>query len=171
MQNVVGFMVAKFMPQDETVVPSTPPLNNDNVQTVPLDSSSNSIEKKTKPVGVTNNNQIPGNYNNNKIMKMKPACLWQQGTVMDLELIITDSPSIPSGWPELTTPDINNGELIAIDSSSKKIKSKETILGTWSQEGLVLGGESFDGKPDTRHSIMTLLSSNTNQTMNYRNTT
>lgn len=84
MQNVVGFMVAKFMPQDETAVPSTPPLNNDNVQTVPLDTSS-SVEKKkkTKPVGVT------GNYNN-KIMKMKPACLWQQGTVMDLDLIITD---------------------------------------------------------------------------------
>lgn len=67
----------------------------------------------------------------------------------------------------MTTPDIHNGELIAIESSSKK----ETILGTWKQEGLVLGGESFDGKPDTRHSIMTLLSSNTNQTMNYRNTT
>ena len=175
MQNVVGFMVAKFMPQDENVVPSTPPLTNDNVQTVPLDSSSSTVDiekKKTKPVGVTNNNKIPGNYNNNKIMKMKPACLWQQGTVMDLELIITDSSTIPSGWPELTTPDINNGELIATESSSKKSKSKESIiLGTWSQEGLVLGGESYDGKPDTRHSIMTLLSSNTNQTMNYRNTT
>lgn len=177
MQHVVGFMVTKFMPHDSnTVVPSTPPLNNDNVQTaVPLDSSSDNVDiekKKTKPVGVTTNNKISGNYNNNnKIMKMKPACLWQQGTIMDLDLIITDSPSIPSGWPELTTPDVNNGELIATESVNKKSKSKETILGTWKQEGLVLGGESHDGKPDTRHSIMTLLSSNTNQTMNYRNTT
>ena len=167
MQNVAGVLVNKFMPQEDSNNNNVQkvPNNNDNVQTVPdVDSKAAIDTKKTKPIGVTENNYQ--NWGN----KLKPSCLWQMGTHFDLDVLITDSATVPDGWPGLTTPDnVNdNGEnILAIESSKKK---KGTILATWHQEDLILGGLS-NGQPDTRNSFMSFLSSNSNQEMNHRNAT
>ena len=164
MQNVAGVLVNKFMPREDNNVQKVP--NNDitnNVQTVPVDNKAAIDKKKTKPLGVTDNNH---NWGNNKL---KPACLWQIGTHFDLDVLITDSATVPDGWPGLTTPDINdNGDnILAIESSKKK----GTILASWHQEDLILGGLSNE-QPDTIHSFMSFIgSSNANQEMNHRNTT
>ena len=100
------------------------------------------------------------------MMKAKPACLWQLGTMMDLDVLITDSHNVPNGWTSLTNPPDDN--ILAKDLPWKK--GGGNILASWQQDGLILGGVS-DGL-DTCHAIRSFISvSDTDQEMNYRNTT
>ena len=116
-----------------------------NIDNVDIDN------KKTKPIGVTTNNN---NNNRGNRMMLKPACLWQQGTVMDLDVLITDSPYMPDGWPALTTLLEEDGDMISMESPKKKDTHK--TLASWHQDGLVLGGE-FSSGPDTRSGFSSFL--------------
>ncbi|KAL7536190.1 hypothetical protein ACHAXR_006969 [Thalassiosira sp. AJA248-18] len=158
MQNVVGSVMTKFMPPENTDVPKAPSsISSNNI----VDGNDIAVDitdrKKGKPIGAATDNV----WNNNAKL-MKPACLWQQGTVMDLDVLITDSPNAPHGWPSLTTPIDDD---LAKDTPSKK---GGTILASWQQEELVLGGVS-DGPAIS--GIMSFIKSNANQDMNHRNTT
>lgn len=163
-QSLFGMAKEKFMPQQQSNmlradVPKSGGGEFGNIDNVDIDN------KKTKPIGVTTNNN---NNNRGNRMMLKPACLWQQGTVMDLDVLITDSPYMPDGWPALTTLLEEDGDMISMESPKKKDTHK--TLASWHQDGLVLGGE-FSSGPDTRSGFSSFLSSNANQDMNHRNTT
>ena len=160
-QNMVGFMVQKFM----TPPPSSQPSFN-NV------------------VGKTNANSGGMMQNHRPYHRGKPACLWEQGTVMDLDVVISDSPTLPRGW-RLTSPAAekelrpdSTDHQDALESRANPRRTKVTLskqqentpLATWRQENLILGGMQFRNGHATP-SIMNLFSSNKNQEMNHRNTT
>lgn len=138
-----------------------------------VDSDATTIGQQKKPLGATTNNN-----NNNPIDKkkftaqdvkkmhkqMKPSCLWQQGTMMDLDVILSDSSDVPTGWPALTT--IKNEH----DDTNANNNNKATILASWTQQNLILGGTPHD--PNSKASFLSvMMGSHTNQEMNRRNTT
>ncbi len=117
-----------------------------------------------KPLGVTVPANVGGGASSKKVHK--PMCLWQPGTFMDLDVLITDSPNAPSSWPSLTTPEND-----LVDYTDKGNAGRGIILAEWHERDLILGGAS-DSK--TKHSSPFLSifgSSNADQTMNHRNTT
>jgi len=184
---------------------------NLNDQTIPATSNDmkHDQQKISKPRGVGNEGSH-NSKNNNNMMKRggKPSCIWDLGTVMDLDVIVSDSPNVPDGWPSLTTS-VASSEMKSNHGANKNTndsadaagvnprrtkvklpsadgtksssnngrndhsgsKSKETILASWHQEGLVLGG-AFNGvKPQSVSILSTLFPSDSNQEMNYRNGT
>ncbi len=152
LQNLAGLVTTKFMPSQ----------NSNNVRD---DNIISPNHQQGKPIGVTMP-QIP------------PACLWKPGTVMDLSVLITDSPDVPIKWPSLiakktTTAIQNDSEDDATNDSSS---SSGNILASWQQDGLTLGGVvSNDGggpKKANKPSILSAyLSSNADQSTNHRNAT
>lgn len=160
-QNMVGYVVQKLMVPPQS---SQPSFNN--------------------VVGKTNVNSGAMMQNHRPYHRGKPACLWEQGTVMDLDVVISDSSTPPRGW-RLTSPaaekkqrpDSTNHQ-DALDSRANPRRTKVTLskqqestpLATWRQENLILGGIQFENGHATP-SIMNLFSSNKNQEMNHRNTT
>ncbi len=84
--------------------------NNANLNDQTIAATSNDIQNNkqqiTKPRGAGNEG-LHSYKNNNNMMKRggKPSCLWDLGTVMDLDVVISDSPNVPDGWPSLTTLD------------------------------------------------------------------
>lgn len=167
MQNVMGMLVAQFNPRPENgnVVgdPASPSdYDGARARDFALDGEDDAAARtKMKPVGASEKS----NYNANQHlggpgMKLKPACLWTLGTVMDLDVLITDSPRVPDGWPALTTP-------IEDDESAPKGGGK--TLASWRQEGLIYGGIAHEA--DSPPGVMSFFSSNANQAMNHRNAT
>lgn len=170
MQNVVGPMIAKFTHQGASDSPAFPPsaLKDD------FAGGDGQREREAgKPLGATPGAGGTAGATNDKKKPWemdlksatKPSCLWLPGTVMDLEVIISDSSRVPNGWPELTTPPEEKGS----DEPSQSSKRGGTVLASWKQNDLILGGELIG--PDNRPAILSFLSSNANNTMNYRNTT
>ncbi|EJK77984.1 hypothetical protein THAOC_00145, partial [Thalassiosira oceanica] len=95
-QNATELAKTKFMPPrdaDTAASPLSDPVG------VSSDTGAAAAERQQhqqlKPKGVTSDRGGP--------VKPKPKCLWDVGTTMDLDVIITDSPGSPEGW-ELTTP-------------------------------------------------------------------
>ena len=82
-----------------------------------------------KPIGVTDlrHRNAPA----------KPTCLWPAGTVMDLDVAITDAPRGPPGWPPLTTTPAEGGA--GREDDGARDRREGTVLATWRQEGLILG--------------------------------
>jgi hypothetical protein len=123
---------------------------------------------KGKPLGVT-----PSNFAEKRTKPHKPACLWQPGTVMDLDVLITDSPNAPSSWPPLTTPapgdDAPNYDGVGYGGGS--------VLAEWHERDLIFGGIPPDGSDGGKSSssispfFSQFGSSNADQTMNRRNAT
>jgi hypothetical protein len=107
----------------------------------------------------------------------KPTCLWPQGTVMDLDVIITDSSIPPNGWT-LTTP-TNNDHSNSQNTEPKanprrtKVSLKQTKdtkpLASWRQENLILGG--LPSHHSKTPSIFSAFGSSSHQEMNFRNAT
>ena len=178
-QSVVGSLVAKFSPTENNNVPKAPSslsnndiFDGDIVSNGEIDAAVDATgRQKRKPLGATDKSnydkdmRINMNTRNKNMKRPKPSCIWELGTVMDLDVLITDSPLVPNGWPSLTTP-IDDDDDLANDKPSKK---GGNVLASWQQEGLVLGGVSDE--TDKRHAIMSFLSSNADQAMNHRNTT
>jgi len=156
MQTVVGSAMTKFMPPEKNIPDPPSPLSKADEFDATNDGA---VEREKKPLGAT--------MNRDNIIKVKPSCLWQLGTVMDLDVAITDYPNVPVGWPPLTTS--IEEDLAKNDSSSSTNEGNNVILASWHQEGLVLGGISDE--PDNRPSFLSILSSNGNQEMNKRNGT
>ena len=170
--SLAGTIVSKFV---------TPPNNNNNhasnnnIPAAATSGSNNEAVQQMKPIGVGNpsNDKINNlqQFNNNagakKRNKMaRPTSLWQQGTMMDLDVVISDTPNVPDGWPELTTKDNNDDENNDYSNNS----NKETILASWTQQDLILGGKPHD--PHAKASFLsTMMGSHTDQEMNRRNTT
>lgn len=161
LQNMVGYVVQKLIMPPQS---SQPSLNN--------------------VVGKTNVNSGGVMQNHRPYHRGKPACLWEQGTVMDLDVVISDSSTPPRGW-QLTSPAAERKQRTdstnhqdALESGANPRRTKVTLskqqdstpLATWRQENLILGGIQFENHHATP-SIMNLFSSNKNQEMNHRNTT
>lgn len=187
--------------------------NLGNLNDPTVAATSNDIEhnkqKISKPLGVGNNG-LHKNKNTNNMMKRggKPSCVWDLGTVMDLDVVVSDSPNVPDGWPSLTTSDDSSetknnhhdnkntndsADATGVNPRRTKVKLpsadgtksssnngrndhsgskfKETILASWHQEGLVLGGTFNGAKPQSVSILSTLFPSDSNQEMNYRNET
>eukprot|EP00804_Cyclotella_cryptica_P008780 CCRYP_015647-RB/>CCRYP_015647-RB protein AED:0.07 eAED:0.07 QI:143/0.85/0.75/1/1/1/8/1476/721 len=160
-QNIVGSMVQKFMVPPP---PSQPSFNN--------------------AIGKTNTNSVAMMQNHRPYQHGKPSCLWEQGTVMDLDVVISDSSTPPRGW-RLTSPAAEKERRAdaadhqdALEGRANPRRTKVTLskqhenapLATWRQENLILGGiQSKHGH--AAPSIMNLFSSSNNQEMNHRNTT
>ncbi|KAL3809667.1 hypothetical protein ACHAXA_004218 [Cyclostephanos tholiformis] len=168
MQNMMA-LVANFRPP-----PPPPPSSSDGG--LPITDqfmfpdaikATDTTNKKAKPLGAT----VPANAGDGaasvgRMKPYKPMCLWQPGTYMDLDVLITDSPNSPSSWPPLTTPDIN-----VVDYSDKGNAGKGIILVEWHERDLILGGVS-DSKTKYSSPFFSLFGySNADQTMNYRNAT
>lgn len=92
MQTVVGSAMTKFMPPEKNIPDPPSPLSKADEFDATNDGA---VEREKKPLGAT--------MNRDNIIKVKPSCLWQLGTVMDLDVAITDYPNVPVGWPPLTT--------------------------------------------------------------------
>ena len=155
LQNLTGLVTTKFMPSQ----------NNNNSKNVQNDNIISPTHQQGKPIGVT-------------MPQMPPACLWKPGTVMDLSVLITDSPDVPVKWPSLiakkTTTAIQN--YYDDDATDDLSISSGNILASWQQGGLILGGVvSNDGggpKKDNTPSILSAyLTSNADQSINHRNAT
>eukprot|EP00804_Cyclotella_cryptica_P018459 CCRYP_004301-RA/>CCRYP_004301-RA protein AED:0.04 eAED:0.04 QI:133/1/1/1/1/0.83/6/2536/429 len=160
-QNIVGSMVQKFM----VPPPSSQPSFN------------NAIGKTNAKSGAMMPTHRPYQHG-------KPSCLWEQGTVMDLDVVISDSSTPPRGW-RLTSPAAEKERRAdaadhqdALEGRANPRRTKVTLskqhenapLATWRQENLILGGiQSKHGH--AAPSIMNLFSSSNNQEMNHRNTT
>ncbi|KAL3780126.1 hypothetical protein ACHAWO_011582 [Cyclotella atomus] len=108
----------------------------------------------------------------------KPSCLWPQGTVMDLDVIITDSSTLPTGWTLTTAPPSDDKTAIESTHTTNnkanprltKVSLKPNApLASWRQENLILGGSSSTQKPSSI--LSAFLGSSSNQEMNHRNTT
>jgi hypothetical protein len=109
----------------------------------------------------------------------KPFCLWEQGTVMDLDVIISDSSIAPNGW-SLTTPspdeikiDYSNDAEVSNKANPRRTKvtlnkQENNILASWRQENLILGGTN---DPLSKPSLFSFFGSTSNQEMNHRNST
>lgn len=132
---------------------------------------------KGKPIGVTSDNNHEWN---SRMPKLPPTCLWAPGTVMDLSVLITDSPDIPNGWPSLTTTTTTtttHNDVVDDTTEHSSLTTSGNILASWQQDGLILGGilPNDDGtskKANNQPSILSgYLSSNADQTMNHRNAT
>ena len=149
------------------------------------------MQKYAMPPGNHDAENLPKNKMENMIQQHqqqmpyrsngKPYCLWQQGTVMDLDVIVTDSSVPPTGW-SLTTP--AQIEKATIDTTSYDLtegkanprrtkvsfKHKETTpLASWRQENLILGGLTSNAHSPSPFSAF--FGSSSNQEMNYRNST
>ncbi|KAL7495352.1 hypothetical protein ACHAWT_004507 [Skeletonema menzelii] len=170
-QNLTGLITSKFVP------PTPPPsvsnnnaVNNNNNNMMPaattgVESGSNVVGQQKKPLGVNSVDRSKFAAQDVKKMhkKMKPACLWQQGTMMDLDIILSDSANVPTGWPALTTKNDNNEQ-------NNNNANKGTILASWTQQDLILGGKPHD--PHSKSSFLSvMMGSHTDQEMNRRNTT
>ena len=159
MQSMAGLVKSKFMPsQNNNNNSHTTNIHNDII--IPSD------QQKGKPMGATTTTS------DNRLPIMPPACLWAPGTVMDLTVLITDSPNVPIGWPPLTTMASTNTTQSIVDDDSSNA-SNGNILASWQQDGLILGGvlsndDDDGGKPSI---LSAYLSSNADQTMNRRNAT
>ena len=158
-QSMAGLVKSKFMPSQN---------NNDNSHNSNIrnDIIIPSDQQKGKPMGATTTTS------DNRLPIMPPACLWAPGTVMDLTVLITDSPNVPIGWPPLTTMASTNTTQSIVDDDSSNA-SNGNILASWQQDGLILGGvlsndDDDGGKPSI---LSAYLSSNADQTMNRRNAT
>ena len=166
-QSIVGTFMQKY-----AMPPPSANTNNDAAANImPMNKMENMIQQQQMP------------YRSNG----KPFCLWPQGTVMDLDVIITDSSLPPTGW-SLTTSDENEKATMDTSSSSNEIitegkpnphrtkvsfKHKERsspYLASWRQENLILGGLTSDPHaPPSPFSAF--FGSSSNQEMNYRNST
>mmetsp|Transcript_29612 Transcript_29612/g.46502 ORF Transcript_29612/g.46502 Transcript_29612/m.46502 type:complete len:733 (+) Transcript_29612:85-2283(+) len=131
------------------------------------------VGQQKKPLGATNNNPTDNKKFTAQGVKkmhkqMKPACLWQQGTMMDLDVVLSDSSDVPTDWPALTTN--NDGEQEDTITNANANNNKATILARWTQQNLILGGTPHD--PNSKASFLSIMmGSHTNQEMNRRNTT
>lgn len=157
-QNATELAKTKFMPPrdaDTAASPLSDPVG------VSSDTGAAAAERQQhqqlKPKGVTSDRGGP--------VKPKPKCLWDVGTTMDLDVIITDSPGSPEGW-ELTTP-------VGDDATGVVRTKRHNVLATWKQDGLIFGGKSDDAnhKPSGSFVLSSLFGSDVNQDMNYRNDT
>ena len=159
MQSMAGLVKSKFMPSQNNN-------NNSHNSNIRNDIIIPSDQQKGKPMGATTTTS------DNRLPIMPPACLWAPGTVMDLTVLITDSPNVPIGWPPLTTMASTNTTQSIVDDDSSNA-SNGNILASWQQDGLILGGvlsndDDDGGKPSI---LSAYLSSNADQTMNRRNAT
>ena len=157
-QNVSELAKTKFMPPRHAA-PDTP-ASSDSSDPVGVGETGAIERQQRKPRGVT------GDHGGFKRGPVKPKCLWDIGTTMDLDVIITDSPGSPEGW-ELTTP-------VDDDATGAVRTKRHNILATWKQDGLIFGGKSDDPnyKPPGSFVLSSLFaSSGVNQDMNYRNDT
>ena len=159
-QNVSELARTKFMPPREA---STAP----SAFSDPVGVSDTGVterrhrQQQRKPEGVTSVASDSGRYKNRPV---KPKCLWDVGTTMDLDVIITDNPGSPEGW-ELTTP-------VDDDATGIVQAKRHNVLATWKQEGLIFGGKSDDPNHKPSGSVLSsLFGSDVNQDMNYRNDT
>ena len=149
-QNIIGTVVQKFAaPQNSAVTQSQ---FNDNVKnTVPINGMDGMIQQKPYRVDE------------------KPMCIWKQGTVMDLDVVISDSSSPPYGWT-LTTDNENAVSENKVNPRRTKLTllKDSTPLASWRQENLILGGLTH-----AKHTpnLLTAFGSSSNQEMNYRNDT
>jgi len=168
-QNLANVITSKFVP------PPTPPTSNAAVNNM-MPAAATGVESNSdvdvvpqqqqkKPLGanpITDKKKFTAHDVKKRHKTMKPACLWQQGTMMDLDVILSDSSDIPTGWPALTTKDDNTEE---VDNTNQA-----TILASWTQQNLILGGKPHD--PNSKASFLSIMmGSHTDQEMNRRNTT
>jgi hypothetical protein len=157
LQNIVGSVVQKFMVQNP------PQFNDGTAGHRPM----NNMEKMMQQ-----HQQRPYRVDG------KPSCLWPQGTVMDLDVIITDSSTPPTGWTLTTAPPSDDKKAIESTHTTNnkanprltKVSLKPNApLASWRQENLILGGSSSTQKPSSI--LSAFLGSSSNQEMNHRNTT
>jgi len=153
-QNLAGMITSKLVP---------PPPSAANMMPDATGVEGNAVMQQTKPLGANPIGHKKSTAHDAKKVNsmMKPVCLWQQGTTMDLDLIISDSQDVPAGWFAATTKS---------DNDKEEMKNKGTILASWKQRDLVLGGRPHD--PYAKASFMSsMMGSHTDQEMNRRNTT
>lgn len=150
-QNIIGTVIQKFaVPAQNSVV--TQSQFNDNVKnTVPVNGMDGMIQQKPYRVDE------------------KPMCIWKQGTVMDLDVVISDSSSPPYGWM-LTTDNENAAAESKVNPRRTKLTllKDSTPLASWRQENLILGGLTH---AHNTPNLLTAFGSSSNQEMNYRNDT
>lgn len=173
LQNVIGFVKMTFMPS-----PNNNNNNPNNLHNYVLSPN----HPMGKPIGVTTDDNHEWN---NRLPKLPPACLWAPGTVMDLSVLITDSPDAPNGWPSLTTTRTTTTTTTTVHddvdddtTEDSSLTTSGSILASWQQDGLILGGilpnddDETSKQANNKPSIISgYLSSNADQTMNHRNAT
>ena len=173
MQNMAGLAMTKFSSTFRPPPPSHPSSSSDDAAAVPdglpidqfmFPDAIQAVTAKGKPLGVTPSNVVA----EKRTKAHKPACLWQAGTVMDLDVLITDSPNAPSSWPSLTTPVPSDDAL-----TSKKGKDGASVLAEWHERDLIFGGIPSDGSDGKKSSSSPFFSQfgslNADQTINRRN--
>lgn len=181
MQNFIGYVT-----KNVTNNSSSGGINNSKPLIV--DQIIGNTQQKGKPLGVTTTT-------NDMAMRGKPMCLWELGTVFDLDVLFTDSTETPMLWTESSSTihssvlsDIdsekNDGakgaDLILSFSSSGDESIDNTIsvaggqvLSEWHEQGLIFGGVATDADSHKRSSpfFAQFGAGTADQTMNRRNIT
>lgn len=174
MQNFIGYVVKNVTNMSS----SSGPHNVDQII--------GNTQQKGKPLGVTTAN--------NMAMRGKPMCLWELGTVFDLDVLFTDSMETPMLWADSISStthssisDINsekNDTKEVVDHNSSFSSGEENtvnsisiaggqVLAEWHQQGLIFGGVATDADSHKRSSpfFAQFGAGTADQTMNRRNVT
>lgn len=155
MQNFIGYVV-------KNVTNSSSSGGND------VDKIIGNTQQKGKPLGVTTTN--------NMVMRGKPMCLWELGTVFDLDVLFTDSMETPILWENLSSStDLNSSSSYSGEENTVNTISIAggQILAEWHEQSLIFGGVATDAESHKRSSpfFAQFGAGTANQTMNQRNVT
>jgi hypothetical protein len=155
MQNFIGYVV-------KNVTNSSSSGGND------VDKIIGNTQQKGKPLGVTTTN--------NMVMRGKPMCLWELGTVFDLDVLFTDSMETPILWENLSSStDLNSSSSYSGEENTVNTISIAggQILAEWHEQSLIFGGVATDADSHKRSSpfFAQFGAGTANQTMNRRNVT
>jgi tRNA A-37 threonylcarbamoyl transferase component Bud32 len=155
MQNFIGYVV-------KNVTNSSSSGGND------VDKIIGNTQQKGKPLGVTTTN--------NMVMRGKPMCLWELGTVFDLDVLFTDSMETPILWENLSSStDLNSSSSYSGEENTVNTISIAggQILAEWHEQSLIFGGVATDAESHKRSSpfFAQFGAGTANQTMNRRNVT
>jgi hypothetical protein len=158
MQNFIGY-----------VVKNTSNSSSSGGGDVHVDHIIGNTQQKGKPLGVTTTNNVA--------MRGKPMCLWELGTVFDLDVLFTDSMETPILWTDLSSStDLNSSSSYSSgeENTANTISiAGGQILAEWHEQSLIFGGVATDAESHKRSSpfFAQFGAGTANQTMNRRNVT
>jgi hypothetical protein len=159
MQNFIGYVVKNA---------SNSSSSGGGTNNIIVDQIIGNTQQKGKPLGVTTTN--------NMVMRGKPMCLWELGTVFDLDVLFTDSMETPILWENLSSStDLNSSSSYSGEENTVNTISIAggQILAEWHEQSLIFGGVATDVDSHKRSSpfFAQFGAGTANQTMNRRNVT
>ena len=113
-----------------------PTATSNNTNDTPKTSQQQEQPSKMKPLGAELDLTYPGMKKTNAINTMKPKCVWDINSIVDLHVYITDRPSYPIEHCESASSHTTSSTRTSTGTGG------EEILAQWHEEHIVLGPSS-----------------------------